>query len=117
MPFEDVAALRAFPELTIIEPTDEVMLEKLLYQLVDLKKHQLGARELAFFARKFGAEALVERSPEALSHPVSYTDDAAYILECLQQNPRFLRTPIVRNGDQATLGADEAAWKAWIAQE
>ena len=37
MPFEDVAALRAFPELTIIEPTDEVMLEKLLHQLVDLK--------------------------------------------------------------------------------
>ena len=86
------------------------------YQLVDLKKHQLVARELAFFARKFGAEALVERSPEALSHPVAYTDDAAYILECLQQNPRFLRTPIVRNGDQATLGADETAWKAWIAQ-
>ena len=86
------------------------------YQLVDLKKHQLGARELAFFARKFGAEALVERSPEALSHPVAYTDDAADILECVQQNPRFLRTPIVRNGDQATLGADETAWKAWIAQ-
>lgn len=34
MPFEDIAALRAFPKLTIIEPTDEVMLKKLIPQLV-----------------------------------------------------------------------------------
>lgn len=37
MPFEDVAALRAFPGLTIIEPTDEVMLESLLRLLVKEK--------------------------------------------------------------------------------
>lgn len=33
MPFEDIAALRAFPGLTILEPTDEVMLKDLLVQL------------------------------------------------------------------------------------
>lgn len=37
MPFEDVAALRAFPGLTILEPTDEVMLESLLCRLVKEK--------------------------------------------------------------------------------
>lgn len=37
MPFEDVAALRAFPEITIIEPTDSAMLADLMEQLVDLK--------------------------------------------------------------------------------
>ncbi len=37
MPFEDIAALRAFPGLTILEPTDEVMLEKLLCMLAGEK--------------------------------------------------------------------------------
>ena len=37
MPFEDVAALRAFPELTIVEPTDSVMLVNLMDQLAKLQ--------------------------------------------------------------------------------
>ena len=85
------------------------------YQLLDLKKHKLGARELQLFARRLGAENLVDRkNPEALSHPVAYNDDVQYILETLAENPRFLRTPIVRCGEQVTLGADEAAWVEWI---
>lgn len=87
------------------------------YQLLDLKKHKLGQRELALFARRLGAQALVDRqSPEVLSHPVAHTDDDAYILECLLENPRFLRTPIVRNGEQVTLGADEQTWSGWLKQ-
>lgn len=85
------------------------------YQFVDLKKHPIGARELALFARRLGAVNLVDRqNPQALSHPIAYQDDAAYILECLLEKPQFLRTPIVRNGEQITLGVDEAAWAAWI---
>ena len=85
------------------------------YQLLDLKKHKLGARELQLFARRLGAENLVDRkNPEALSHPICYNDDPQYILETLAVNPRFLRTPIVRNGEQVTLGADEKTWEAWI---
>lgn len=88
---------------------------RIAYQLVDLKKHQLGSRELALFARRLGAENLVDRSnSDALSHPVAHTDDSAYILEKLAENPRFLRTPIVRNGDQVTLGVQEDVWGQWI---
>lgn len=84
------------------------------YQLLDLKKHPLGTRELALFARKFGAKALVDRTPEALSHPIAHTDDETYILETLLENPKFLKTPIVRNGEKLTLGADEKAWNEWV---
>jgi len=85
------------------------------YQLLDLKKHKLGQRELALFARRLGAMNLVDRqSPQALSHPVAHTDDPQYILECLLEYPQFLRTPIVRNGEQVTLGADEETWNLWI---
>lgn len=37
MPFEDVAALRAFPTLTIVEPTDGIMLRSLIRQLAEKK--------------------------------------------------------------------------------
>ena len=85
------------------------------YQLLDLKKHRLGQKELALFARRLGAQNLEDRGDgDALSHPVAHTDDAAYILDCLAENPRFLRTPIVRNGEQVTLGADEAVWAEWV---
>lgn len=36
MPFEDIAAYRAFPEMTILEPTDSVMLASLLRSLSDV---------------------------------------------------------------------------------
>ena len=85
------------------------------YQLLDLKKHRLGQREMALFARRIGAAELVDRkNPDALSHPVAHTDDAQYILEALAENPRFLRTPIVRCGEQVTVGTDEKTWEEWI---
>lgn len=88
------------------------------YQLLDLKKHKLGGRELALFARRIGAQNLVDRkNPDALSHPVAHTDDEAYILDALAENPRFLRTPIVRNGEKVTVGADEKTWDEWARAE
>ena len=88
------------------------------YQLLDLKKHKLGGRELQLFARRLGAQNLVDRNnPDALSHPVAHTDDEQYILETLAENPRFLRTPIVRNGEKVTLGADEKTWLDWVRME
>ena len=89
------------------------------YTLVDLKKHKLGLRELEVFARAAkGAYFLVDReSEDALSHPVAHTQDQQRILEYLLETPRFLRTPIVRNGKLATIGADEMVWKRWLENE
>lgn len=85
------------------------------YQLMDMKKHKLGQKELALFARRLGAHALIDRkNPAALSHPAAHTDDDQYILSTLLEHPAFLAGPIVRNGKQVTLGVDESAWNAWI---
>ena len=87
------------------------------FQTVDLKKHAPGKKELALFARRLGAQNLLDRkNPAVLSHPAAYTDDEEYILETLLEQPAFLRTPIVRNGEQVTLGADEGAWASWLNQ-
>ena len=89
------------------------------YQLVDLKKHKLGRKELELFARNAGAGALVDRSgPKALERPVAHMDTESLILDQLLSDPMALICPIVRNGSQITAGAGgEAAWKRWVAQE
>lgn len=84
------------------------------YQLVDLKKHKLGQKELQFFIRKIGAVNLVDKTTETLSLPIGHTDDVQYITEELFLHPNFIKTPIVRNGEKCTLGADEKTWLEWI---
>lgn len=82
-------------------------------QLVDLKKHRLGLRELQLFARAAGgARNLVDQDNiNAMSHPVAHTDNEAVILDYLMEKPEFLRTPIVRDGQRVVIGEDMAAWQ------
>ena len=85
------------------------------YQLVDLKKHKLGQKELDVFVRAVGAKALVDREgKKALERPVAHMEDERYIVEALLDDPTALRTPIVRNGNRVTVGANEEEWKKWL---
>ena len=88
------------------------------YQMIDLKKHKLGRRELELFARAAGgAQALVDRSGQkALERPVAHMSSDSLILDALMDDPSALVSPIVRNGSKATVGAQEAVWKEWAAQ-
>ncbi len=92
---------------------------KVPYQLVDLKKHRLGERELQLFARNpGGAKALVERGGKAaLERPVAHMTTDSLILGELLADPAALVSPIVRNGSAVTVGADEAVWKGWVEAE
>lgn len=88
------------------------------YQMMDLKKHKLGRRELELFARAAGgAQALVDRSGQkALERPVAHMSSDSLILDALMDDPSALVSPIVRNGSKAAVGAQEAVWKEWAAQ-
>ena len=88
------------------------------YQIMDLKKHKLGQRELEVFVRAAGgAKALVDREgKKALERPVAHMSTDSLIIAELLADPSALRTPIVRNGSKATVGADEATWKQWVEQ-
>ena len=88
------------------------------YQMMDLKKHKLGRRELELFARAAGgAQALVDRSGQkALERPVAHMSSDSLILDALMDDPSALVSPIVRNGSKATVGAQEAVWTEWAAQ-
>ena len=88
---------------------------KIPYQLMDLKKHKLGRKELEIFARAVGAKALVDREgKKSLERPVAHMSTESLILSELLDDPTALKSPIVRNGNRVTVGAEEAIWKQWV---
>ena len=59
-----------------------------------------------------GLAALIDsKHPDAaLLQYLAYDEDK---LEKLLEDPRLLKTPIVRNGRQATVGFCPEVWKSW----
>lgn len=86
------------------------------YQLVDLKKHKLGQKELSLFAKAAGnAAKLVDRAGmKALERPVAHMSTESLILSELINDPMAMVSPIVRNGSAATVGANEEEWLHWV---
>lgn len=85
---------------------------------VDLKERALSPGELRKFEERFGIDALVDRESKrfhelGLAAAPSSTDRWR---ERLLAEPLLLRQPLARCQQQLTLGADEAAWKAWCAR-
>jgi len=88
------------------------------YQMMDLKKHKLGKKELDTFVRAVGAQALVDREgKKALERPVAHMTGDSLIIQALLDDPSALKSPIVRNGSRVTVGANEAEWKRWVEAE
>ena len=89
------------------------------YQLVDLKKHKLGIKEMTLFAKAAGSAAkLVDRvGVKALERPVAHMSTESLIISELMNDPGALVSPIVRNGNAVTIGVDETAWLAWVQKD
>lgn len=86
------------------------------FQSVDLPAKGMSKRELESVIRGVGGiEQLIDtRHPDAAL--VQYLlPDAQF--EKLLEDPSLIRTPVVRNGQKATVGAAEAVWKQWIAED
>ena len=82
------------------------------FQSVDLLKYGISRGELTSVKNAVGLSALVDEknSDAALIQYLAYDADK---LEKLLEDPRLLRTPIVRNGKQATVGYCPDVWKTW----
>ena len=89
---------------------------RIAFQSVDMRRHAPGKRELQLFARAAGGMSrLLDRSsPKVLSHPAAYMCDEDAIADELLEDPSLLITPIVRNGQKVTIGAQEAVWSEWL---
>lgn len=82
-------------------------------QSVDLPRYGLSAGEFASVCRAVGgwAALLDEKHPDAALVRCLASDTARE--EKLLENPRMLRTTIVRNGRQATVGYCPEVWAEW----
>lgn len=85
---------------------------RIKYQEIDLKKYGMSRGELNSVKTAVGLEALIDpANPDSiLLEHLAYDQDK---LEKLFENPSLLRTPIVRNGKQATVGYCPEIWESW----
>jgi arsenate reductase-like glutaredoxin family protein len=100
------AALRFFRERRVVA------------RFVDLRRKPIAPGELRRFVDRLGAAALLDVESRAyreagLAHLAM---DAGGIVARVLADVRLLRLPLVRHGDEVTVGVDEATWKAWLAR-
>lgn len=84
------------------------------YQQIDLLRYGLSKGEFQSVKRAVGLQAMIDpksKEKEAAMLPYLASDEA--IEEKLMENPKLLKTPIVRNGKQATVGFCPEIWKTW----
>lgn len=86
---------------------------RIKFQYIDLPSKGLSPREYQSVKQKIGFEGLVNkesRDYEALYMPY-ITPEARE--EKLLEHPELFRTPIVRNGKEATAGYCPEVWETW----
>ena len=84
------------------------------FQLLDLKKHKLGEREVRLMLDTVGMENLLDRNDSKVKeHPACYYDRKELLIPAIQENPWLLKTPVVRNGNKVTVGYQPDVWEQW----
>jgi len=85
---------------------------RIKYQFIDLNRYGISRGELQSVRTAVGLDKLVdEKHPDAaLMQYLARTEDK---MERLFEDPTLLKTPIVRNGKQATVGYQPDVWKEW----
>lgn len=85
---------------------------RIKYQLIDLDRYGMSRRELESVRAAVGLEALIDQTDP--DYPmIAYLASDAAKLEKLFEEPWRIRTPVVRNGKQATVGDCPEVWKTW----
>lgn len=83
---------------------------------VDLRKRPIAPGELRRFVDRHGAEELLDPTSRSYRDAgLGYLSmDAAAIVDRLLADVRLLRLPLVRHGNDVTVGRAEATWTAWL---
>ena len=83
-------------------------------QMMDLKKHPLGEREIRLMIQQIGLEKLIDREDKKVKeHPACYYNQESLLISAIQEAPWLLRTPLVRNGNKMTVGYCPDVWEQW----
>lgn len=85
---------------------------RIKYQFVDILKYGMSRGELNSVKNAVGLDAMAD--PADQDYPLfQYLASAEAKLDKLYGVPYLIKTPIVRNGKQATVGYCPDVWKTW----
>ena len=85
---------------------------RIKYQFVDIIKYGMSLGELKSVKNAVGLEAMIDENDQ--DYPlIQYLASNDAKLEKLFEEPFLIKTPIVRNGKQATVGYCPDVWKTW----
>ncbi|MBQ9980766.1 MAG: ArsC family transcriptional regulator [Oscillospiraceae bacterium] len=82
------------------------------FQSIDLMRFSMSRGEFDSVRKAVGSieEMLNEKADLSQINYLAYEEDK---IEKILDDPRYLKTPIVRNGRQATVGYQPDVWKTW----
>jgi arsenate reductase len=84
------------------------------FQLIDLNIVGLGKRELENVKQAVGLKNLIDKNSKAYEKlNIGHIINDSVKEEILLNNPALYKTPIVRNGKNATVGYEPEVWKTW----
>ena len=89
---------------------------RIVVSFVDLRKRPMAPAELRRFIERLGARALLDETSRpyrdaGLAH---LTMDEREIADRLQADQRLVRQPLVRFGNEVTVGKADATWTTWL---
>ena len=86
-------------------------------QMIDLKVKPLAPGEIKRFIDRFTLAGLVDNQSSVYADAgLKYLRVSdSELMQKIEREPKLLRLPLVRCGNQLSMGHDEAAWKAMAA--
>lgn len=85
---------------------------RIKYQFVDILRFGMSRGELNSVKNAVGLEALIDEKDQ--DYPLlRYLASNEAKLDKLYEDPYLIKTPVVRNGKQATVGYCPEIWKTW----
>ena len=89
---------------------------RVVVSFVDLGKRPMAPTELRRFTERLSARAVLDETSRAYRDGglayLSMTD--AEVRDRLLRDPRLLRLPLVRHGNDVTAGKAETTWARWL---
>ncbi|ADK14442.1 MULTISPECIES: arsenate reductase family protein [Clostridium] len=87
---------------------------RIKYQFIDLNIKEISKRELQSLKAAVGIDNLINnRVKEYDKLNIGLIRSGDIKEEILLKNPKLYKTPIVRNGKQATVGYEPSIWSKW----
>ena len=85
---------------------------RIKYQFIDIDRYGMSRGELNSVKNAIGLEAMINTNDR--DYPmIKYLASKGAQLEMLFDSPWLIKTPIVRNGKQATVGYEPDTWAKW----